>query len=70
MKKIALKVAALAVVLAFTASCKKCTHCVEKDSAGTTMYDYGEYCGKKKDVDAFEATAKSLVDPGNTVTCD
>lgn len=56
------------VALSFT-SCKKCRTCTEKNSAGDVEYTWPEVCGKKKDVDKYEDSAKAAVDPGNTVTC-
>jgi hypothetical protein len=59
----------VSVVMILDYSCKRCTHCVEKDPAGTVQYDYGEYCGKKKDVETFQKDVNALVDPGNTIVC-
>lgn len=69
MKRYSYLIALIAIFSIGAASCKKCIHCVEKDGAGAVAYDYGEACGKKKDVERFEEQAKALVDPGNTLEC-
>jgi len=75
MKKLTI-LTAVAVFSVFTfSSCRKCTTCkyTYKDSSGMeTTYTYPEACGKKKDIEAYEAAAKAgaAVYSGSTVVCN
>lgn len=53
----------------FLSSCKKCSHCVVKDSSGNIIKDYGEKCGTSQDKKDYESSAKKDAEQYNG-TCN
>jgi hypothetical protein len=74
MKKVTLAFFALGIIALFGFnSCKKCTTCEYTYYAGGVpfTYTYPEECGKKSDIDAYEAACKSSASlVGGTCICN
>ena len=72
MKKFLVFAAAAAFVFALP-SCKKCSTCKYSYTflGAPAVYTYPEVCGKKKDIDAYEAAcATAATAAGVSCTCD
>jgi len=68
MKKLVLILAAAAFMVSLP-SCKKCSTC--KYTIGGLTTTIPEVCGNKKDIDAYEASCKSVAAVGGvSCTCD
>jgi hypothetical protein len=50
-------------------SCHKCIKCTETSSAGDPVVKWPETCGKKSEIEAYQAKIKAGVNPGNSVNC-